>query len=242
MFLREKWYLPFKCFPLLLSVPHNLIIFLVLTHIFQWKVGDEIPKSWREFYMYNPCVPVDYKTVGSAFAIARGNGPNADQVRSIRILLRPGKYLLREALTVQSPSEDIKLALETMDLPACYENPDFSDDSEVEMGNNESTGRNGNRKRSSSATLRTLLCRTVEVDDDDADDNNSVAESVNSTALPIAKRAVLSLKTRRSNEPLIRIRQGQCSIKNIELRHYSHGIGKSDFCPKAGLLLVCGHS
>ena len=197
---------------------------LFLDPLVKWKIGDEAPKSWREFYMYNPCVPVDYKTVASAFTIARGGGgPNADQIRSIRIFLRPGKYVLREALTIQSPSEDITFALETMDLPPTFERPASSDDA-LEQRNSESSPSGGNRKRSSSATLRSLLCRTVEVDDDDLEDVNSVAESLSSNVLPIAKRAVLSLKTRRSNEPLIRIRQGKCSLKNLELRHYSHGI------------------
>ena len=125
---------------------------------------------------------------------------------------------MREALTIQTPVEGVTVSLETMDMPVCFEPPLLEESAESRNEVNEG------RKRSSSATLRSLLCRTVEVDDVDVEETQSDFEMT--TDLPAAKRATLILRTRRHNEPLIRVRQGNCELRNLELRHVSHGIGK----------------
>jgi hypothetical protein len=99
------------------------------------------------------------------------------------------------------------------------------------------------------STLRSMLnCRTIDVTEDLELEAAEVAADlfleqgvVNATAMiqanhnsPLAPtndnritRASLVLRTRRHNEPLIRLRQGSCTIRNVDLKHISHGTGKS---------------
>jgi hypothetical protein len=39
-----------------------------------------------------------------------------EQIRSIRVLLRPGRYVLREAITVQA-QRSVRVILDTMEMP-----------------------------------------------------------------------------------------------------------------------------
>jgi hypothetical protein len=199
-----------------------LLTFYLFFHlILQWKQGDAVPESWRDFYRFNPCVPVDYPSINSAFSMVRTQ--RMEQTRSIRVLLRPGKYYLREAITIQAPST-VHVEIETMELPASIKTT-VEPPMEVEI-----TSRR--LRRSSTSSLRNILsCRSVEVEEPEIEDvplEFPEAPPSNSTlANPTApRRATLVLRTRRLNEPLVRVRQGYCTIRNMELRHICHGIGK----------------
>lgn len=179
------------------------------------------------FYRYNPCVPVDYSSVNAAFAVVRGCG--VQQSRSIRVLLRPGRYILREAITVQAPSS-VRVEIETMDMPDTY--------IPIDQASTKTAVEPQRKSRRSSKKLRDILaCRTIEVENEEEDlgaaefidrssSTSSSYRSGSDGSVTDLKRATLLLRTRRQNEPVIRVRQGRAFLKNLELRHISHGLGK----------------
>lgn len=150
-----------------------------------------------------------------------------EQTHSIRVLLRPGRYVLREAITVQAPRA-VRVEMETMQMPNSFLPIDQTLAQDVEPV----------RKRKSSQSLRNILaCRTVDVEDMEEDMGtleffepsmfNASSTETSGTPSPLGrKRATLVLRTRRHNEPIIRIRQGTAVLRNLELRHVSHGIGE----------------
>lgn len=69
--------------------------------LYKWKEGDVVPDSWKKFYQYNPCVPVDYSSIHTALRKVIGKaGEDPSGPSVIRVLLRPGCYVLRKAITV----------------------------------------------------------------------------------------------------------------------------------------------
>lgn len=205
-----------------------------LSLLFQWKDGDEVPASWRDLYQLSPCVPVDYSTVEAAYAAARAHAHH----RSIRVLLRPGRYVVREALTLQNP-RPMRVELATMEVPDSYAFVDQTiplAESSLEPA----------RKRKTTQSLRNILtCRSIDHVDEGEDDMGSTLEffepsmlsnsnridsptrrSSSSSLTGPRKRATLLLRTRRHNEPLIRVEQGTAILRNLELKHVSLGIGE----------------
>lgn len=98
------------------------------------------------------------------------------------------------------------------------------------------------RKRKPAKKLRKFLsCRHLEVED--SGDDLGVAEFLETLPpspsasqredLMSRKRATLTMRTKRQNEPIMRITQGSVIMKNLELRHICHGLGTFDL-----LLLV----
>lgn len=168
---------------------------------------------------------MDYKTVARAFSVARGSSRPSDG-QKLRILLRPGKHYLREALTVHMPFNGA-VELKTMELPVFFEKPVGETAVEPATVEASESSTSGTRKRSSSSSFRNFLCRTVEVETQEGEDPSAEFAEIGSPTLSVPpKRATLILRTRRHNEPLLRIRQGTCFLSNLELRHISHGIGK----------------
>ena len=239
----------------------------------QWKQGDAIPISWRNHYKYNPCVPVDYSTVHAALGVVdvMRNDPRP-QTNTVRVLLRPGRYILREAITIDTEvrswvgGEDapIDIELATQELFPTIFHP-----TAMEAARNASvspTEQEPSKKRKK--TLRNLLsCRSVDAAEEEpaammvehpfggggmdvdmvhgggdipadmllenhplgGDGNSTTSSSTStssSTVSPKIHRASLILRTRRHNEPLLRIRQGSCTVRNIDLKHICHGTGK----------------
>ena len=197
--------------------------------------------------MYNPCVPVDYPTVNAAFAIVRG--PRAEQTRSIRVLLRPGRYVLQEAITVQAP-ESVQVEVVTMQMPASFVPIDqitsFVDLDPI-------------RKPKSSPRRRNFLtCQSIEAAVDPEDEDMGQVEAFEPSMLHSPRvpqmtfghqRATLVLRTRRPNEPILRVRQGNANLRNLELHHVSPGVGTyhirdesitlSMYHSKSSLISIC---
>ena len=175
----------------------------------------------------------------------------------IRILIRPGQYVLREAITIDEDRDSVAVTVETMEYypGTSHEISDIEDRSSPVKPLEQS-------KRKRKSTIRNIFqCRTVDVeegnDNDDGDDDderhmmddnhvfqheedaavtttllveNSTSRSNNESNGScrnrndiVTKQATLVLRSRRHNEPLVRIRQGSCTIRNIELKHISHG-------------------
>mmetsp|Transcript_89729 Transcript_89729/g.134483 ORF Transcript_89729/g.134483 Transcript_89729/m.134483 type:complete len:301 (+) Transcript_89729:2-904(+) len=86
------------------------------------------------------------------------------------------------------------------------------------------------KRRKSSARFRGILsCRNIDVEEseeemlpDFEEAPSSLSSSTRSNAG--ANRAKLVLRTRRHNEPIVRVRQGCCVLKNLDLCHISHGV------------------
>ena len=191
---------------------------------FQWKEGDEIPESWQDYYKYNPCVPVDYQSINSAFSVI--NTPRSARVRSIRVLLRPGRYVLREPINVDTPYA-MRVALETMEMPefCCLVDETTTEAEPV------------SRRKKTGKIRKYLNCRTVEVEENDEDPLPEVLDPLPREAATLNnKRATLTLRSSRQNEPIIRVSHGYFTLRNMELRHYSKGLGES-----VGVYLCCLH-
>mmetsp|Transcript_64234 Transcript_64234/g.73956 ORF Transcript_64234/g.73956 Transcript_64234/m.73956 type:complete len:569 (+) Transcript_64234:210-1916(+) len=215
--------------------------------LYKWKEGDLIPESWKKYYQYNPCVPVDYSTVHGALSVIEKAKVDSLQPSVVRILLRPGRYILREAITIDEARDSVSVEIETMEY---Y--PNTFHGSGIECSLIQPTEQSKRKRKSSIRSL--FQCRTVDVEDDDDEhymietnylyqseedpvvptdllvenrrpsrgdkENNRNCRNMNNT---VVKQATLVLRTRRHNEPLIRVRQGSCTIRNIEMKHISHG-------------------
>jgi len=189
--------------------------------LYKWKEGDEEPESWRDLYKFSPCVPVDFSTVHGAFSVVKG--PHLEQTHSIRVLLRPGCYIIREAIIIEAPSS-VRVQIETMKMPDSF----LPIDQTAFVLEPEAT-----RKRRPSQSLRKILsCRTIDVEqhEDELSGLELFEPSMltsNEAAKPICtfgrQRATLVLRTRRHNEPMIHVRQGTAILRNLELKHVSYG-------------------
>lgn len=176
----------------------------------QWKDGDEVPRSWREHYIFHPCVPCDYASIDRALSIATND--RNEQNHSICVLLRPGKYVLNQPINIQA-EQHVQVKVKTMDMPESFLS--------LEDGafKNLSKGR-----RRVDKIRKYLSCRTVEVEDFDgfhrgSFDSDSISEIGFSNNI-----ATLEFKSNGTNEPLFRICKGNCVLKNLKLNHISQGI------------------
>jgi hypothetical protein len=176
------------------------------------------------------------------------------QPETVRVLLRPGRYVLREAITIANDnnnnndattttamSRPVKFEMETMG----YFPTKFHPTALEAARNATSSPAVPEPAKKRKATIRSILqCRTVDVEEeeqptttiDDFPVDFFMAENaftgISSTARAVGflnndsarvHRASLHLRSRRHNEPLIRIRQGSCTIRNMELKHNSCG-------------------
>ena len=203
----------------------DLYLHILLLLLFQWSNGDDLPStSWREYYQNNPCVPVDYPTLHAALASVEApdsNNPRIiQQTRSIRVLLRPGDHVLREAIIIQA-LEGVQVTIETMKGGPFLATHEISDvDRAVE--NTPSSLSPTRRLARKAANMRNrMTCRSI--DDDDVELEHPPVERL-SPRRSEEDFATLILRTRRHNEPLFRVRQGTCKLVNLQLLHNCHGM------------------
>ena len=176
--------------------------------------------------------------------------------RAIRVLLRPGRHVLREAISMdenntiyETYSGDIK------SLPIAIETMEFSPELDHNMAYQDLQPRlpSDQSKRKLRKTIRNIFqCRNVDVESEDEDfvDHDSLTEYLDHPSLSsdgrsetapdgieedsgtsrdhysrrirkndvvVNNRAILVLTTRRHNEPLLRVRQGCLTIRNVDL-------------------------
>jgi len=174
----------------------------------------------------NPCVPVDYRSVHTAVALALPTEINhrrghALQNRTVRVLLRPGKYYLREAITVQSIG-GVKISIETMDVPQNV----FRPTRPTELMEQPPLEAPAPPKRSNSFS-RLMRCSrpNYDVEETERSESSDYSEADWMGIHPHPPtHATLVLRSRRPNEPVFRVRQGSLVLKNVEIQHNSHGI------------------
>ena len=235
--------------------------FLLLTHlpspvtprkntILQWKEGDREPESWKDFYCSSPCIPVDYPSVEAAMRLA--NAPVASrrqqqhlsrQVRSIRILLRPGTYHMTEGLHIHAPP-GVSLTIESIALPPTCR---WYRSSAPPPPPEEAVQRPTPVRPPVRSLLQMLRCAArndfpAVAAMEEPTENCSVSDADETTHWPLEetttttteeypmiavvppRRATLVLRTRRNNEPMFRVRQGQINLKGLDISHESYGI------------------
>eukprot|EP00533_Pseudo-nitzschia_delicatissima_P014439 CAMPEP_0197277028 /NCGR_PEP_ID=MMETSP1432-20130617/16398_1 /TAXON_ID=44447 /ORGANISM="Pseudo-nitzschia delicatissima, Strain UNC1205" /LENGTH=521 /DNA_ID=CAMNT_0042743173 /DNA_START=235 /DNA_END=1800 /DNA_ORIENTATION=+ len=204
--------------------------------LYKWKEGDDIPKSWKKYYQFNPCVPVDYSSIHTAIRKTTVNAKkDSSRPKAFRVLLRPGRYDLRKAISIydgndRNSNRSLSLTIETMayspgNLGYHGIEPRLSSD---------------RSKRKLRASIRSIFkCRTVDVESEEEEDfdyHDSLSEdlydSLSSDEEEIehstsgdkeSNRATLVLSTRRQDEPLVRVTKGSFTMRNINLRHGSSG-------------------
>jgi hypothetical protein len=187
------------------------------------------------------------------------------QPSTVRVLLRPARYILREAITIGDGPASNNQTFITVELATLEHFPESFHPSALEAARNAtSSPAEPEPTKKRKKTLRNLLsCRTVDVAEEepavmvdnafamdiDLVDGGGIPSEMllenhpiggNGLALATASvssssssqsdvkvhRASLLLRTRRHNEPLLRIRQGSCTVRNIELKHICHGTGE----------------
>jgi hypothetical protein len=208
---------------------HLSFLLSSLSLFIQWKLGDPEPASWLEHYCRNPCVPVDYRSVHTAMESALGDeytsnrrSPNTIQRRSIRILLRPGKHYLREAISVQTTA-DANVTVETLDMPKnVFRSPRVVEASMIEQAPEAPVP----PKRANS--IRGIFCRarstSERVEETEHSEGSFDPEDWMDLIRRRPKHATLVLRSRRHNEPAFRVKQGTLVLNNVEIQHNSHGI------------------
>ena len=169
-------------------------------------------------------MPVDYPTLSAALATCetRASDGTIQQSKSIRILLRPGTHVLREAITIQAV-QGADICIETCKgttFTPVYSHHALEDES----------NRSSSKKRRLARKFRSSMnCRSRQDSQDAHDDysfldHDSVVEHHSSANTSCTAGATLVLKTRRPNEPLLRVKQGNLHLSNIQLLHNCLGM------------------
>eukprot|EP00522_Entomoneis_paludosa_P015589 CAMPEP_0172446726 /NCGR_PEP_ID=MMETSP1065-20121228/6265_1 /TAXON_ID=265537 /ORGANISM="Amphiprora paludosa, Strain CCMP125" /LENGTH=670 /DNA_ID=CAMNT_0013197915 /DNA_START=9 /DNA_END=2021 /DNA_ORIENTATION=+ len=185
--------------------------------LYKWKPGDEEPSSWKEFYINNPCVPVDYKSIHGVL--------QAHPEQNVHIWMRPGRYYLKESLDIgHSPQQ--KFSISTMKLP---DNVFLSPADLIDRTGGSATS-SPRRKRRGQGIMKFIMCTAASYNDAAVEDESVCSEiselDGSSLLFPVpqrATRATLVLRTRKQNEPVFRVRQGHFNATNLNIEHYSGG-------------------
>ncbi|KAG7350931.1 hypothetical protein IV203_010291 [Nitzschia inconspicua] len=168
---------------------------IMCEELYKWKEGDEIPGSWKDFYKYNPCVPVDYSTVHAALSLVDvARRDNEAQPSTVRLLLRPGRYILREAITIQDINDNstvtstrpthrsVAVEVATMEhFPEIF----FPTVQEVARSASCSPAEPAPSKKRKASIRQIFQCRTVDVEENNNADNEPVdVDAVGAGGIP----------------------------------------------------------
>jgi hypothetical protein len=130
-----------------------------------------------------------------------------EQRRSIKILLYPGEYFMAEAITIQAVGSNTSVTIETLKVPQIDAMPRDDVQSTIQSP--------AKRMLQKAKTLRkALTCRNVSV---------AQEEDLELDTTPPLRACIIS-RTRRPNEPLIRVRQGTIKLTNINILHNANGV------------------
>jgi hypothetical protein len=140
-----------------------------------------------------------------------------NQRRSLRILLQPAKYYLREAITIEALGTT-EITIETV-FPVNEPVRSFCQRQEDANGGPTSPAKRALKRATSFRNM--LNCRSVP-DIDTIDPIEADEDAFSEPSPPVC--ASLQLRTRRHNEPIFRVRYGTIKLVNIQLVHNSHGI------------------
>jgi hypothetical protein len=148
------------------------------------------------------------------------------QVRTVRILIRPGKYILKQAVDL-SLDNAFSVSVETMDVPENVFRPVRPLlQQEQPLQEQPAAQRRTPPKRRTSFTSLLRCSRPDAVEDTEIEETDWDRDWLmeGGPASPPPGQATLILRSRRHNEPVFRIRQGVLCLKNVEIQHNSHGL------------------
>lgn len=178
---------------------------------------------------------MDYPSIPKALSIAldavpgrprRSMQKHPQQVRGVRILLRPGKYFLKQAIEVQA-LPGVVVSMETIELPKnLYRHVrHFAEITEQPLPSVDSPASTTTKRTPSFRKL--FSCNRHEsMEETDHEETDYTDEWMDGNPLAISqpKHATLILRSRRANEPAFRVRQGLLCLRNLEIQHNSHGL------------------
>jgi hypothetical protein len=211
---------------LFIDLTRRLLVFH--SQLTQWKDGDELPRSWKEHYRLSPCVPTDYSSIAAALKLAITNTPSMresnsrdvsveEQRISIRILLRPGNYFITDSIVIHTKGIDTVITIESMHVPI-MSRPLTTQDSIAEPETTSLPKSPKERILHKAKSFRNFLsCRSEPSIEEEPD-------SVDVESIPTATQASLISRSRRSNQPLIRVQQGKLCLRKLNIIHNTSGV------------------
>ena len=144
----------------------------------------------------------------------------------MRIWLRPGRYQMKESIKIdREPSH--KVSVVSMSLPSnIYQPPPSLPSSETDPVN--TIVENQRTTRRAKGLMKFIRCtgaahNDVHIDDDE-ESVASESDNVLWTVPQPLTRATLVLRSRRLNEPAIRVQRGQFAAEGIDIEHSSQGL------------------
>jgi hypothetical protein len=155
--------------------------------------------SYKQWYWENICVPHDCPTLHQAVRLANSQFAHAAQAggsgKRISIWLQPAHdYRLEDTLIVRAVGPNACLVLHT--LP-------------TSNSNSSETPRSNKKPRRDSHSNPSASASSSSSSSDDDDDH------------PNGERALLSMDTEISNQPMIRLTAGALELRHVTLEHYS---------------------
>jgi len=145
-------------------------------------------------------------------------GNAIQQTRSIRVLLRPGDHVLREAIVIEA-QQGVYVTIETMKGRFTFNHALAEEERSHDTFTATTSSKSPSRRL---ARMRNRMnCRSLQEDDGELE--HPTVERLSSKR-PTSDCATLILKTRKHNEPLFRVRQGKIKLVNLELLHNCHGM------------------
>jgi len=206
----------------------------------KWKEGNVIPESWLQLYKESPCVPIDYSTIEGAFAasskIAMGSKTDdeehpIEQNRRMRLLVHPGKYVVREPLVINAIGSH-EVSIEALSIPVIEgKNSSYTYGAGI-------AHRSPSKKHRFSRRLKGFLncrsstgvvkCQNSQACHSTSEMNSNAVDDFGLGDLSLQperymRRVLIVLKTDRQNEPIIRVQQGTFKLKNVDLIHNCSG-------------------
>lgn len=199
----------------------------------KWTEGEDKdpdpqdPIFWKNVYLNNPIVPLDYSTIRKAAAAVCEPGiyletefPEFFQCnKNVRILVQPGLYVLDREIVVESMG-GFSFAVKSHNI--CTNAMDVNVDSRPSSSSSASSRNSSSssspvhtRRRLNSGIRNILSCRASAVEETDHEllfDMHQPREHV-----------TIVLKTKRRNCPIFHIRQGRMKLSGLSLIHYCSG-------------------
>ncbi|KAL7575819.1 hypothetical protein ACA910_003143 [Epithemia clementina (nom. ined.)] len=207
--------------------------------LYKWRPGDVEPESWKEHYRVNPCIPVDFSTIGLAMAVV-GTGWTSKQYRrylksgssstqcpemqsNVTIWLRPDvTHNVHHSITISTLRRSTQVTIRTMhttEFPPGADSAAFS----LEEQQKNTTGQPEECHPLSGSEVN-FESENDREDSSCSEDSVEAAGPFEKRTAPRRTRALLQSKTRRRNEPLIRVLRGQLILQEVEVEHSCLGI------------------
>jgi len=172
--------------------------------LYKWKPGEPEPSSWKQHYRRHPCVPVDFSCISTALAMA-GAGWSKNQVK---------KRFNQKQQKSTCPILEIPESITVLVRPGKYEITEAIGISTM--------------WRTTQVKIQRMQVPKgrvyVQPEEAKAESSLELKESDDESEETFLNDVIIESKTRRRNEPVIRVFRGQLVLDSIKLEHYSPGV------------------